>query len=629
MTTLRLNLFSIFFLDIALISAAWVFSHLLRFNFLIPPESHAVMMRFLPMVIVVKELVFYLFDLYRGMWRYTGLSDLLTVIRVSFVASLIILAMIVFTHTFESISRAIFIIDAILTIFFLGGSRVAIRLFFWLSGKDRSVRSAAIGLLRPFPRVPKGSKRLLILGAGDSGEKILRETLDNPSLRYTAVGFVDDDPGKVGRFIHGVPVLGTTSELCSIARKTKAESLLIAIPSASAAEMRQVVFRCEETGLPCKTVPGIGELIDGRVTVKTIRDVAYGDLLGREAVRLEDEKIGSYLEKAVVMITGPGGSIGSELCRQIGLFKPAEMLLFERAESPLYDMELELRESFPHIKIVPILGDITVPEHLTSAFSVHRPSVVFHAAAYKHVPMLEHQPWRAVTNNIVGTGNVIDAAVSHGVDRFVLVSTDKAVRPTSAMGASKRVTEMLAMGRNGSAENKTKFMIVRFGNVVGSVGSVIPLFKKQIEKGGPVTITDAEMTRYFMTIPEASQLILQAGSMGSGGEIFILDMGRPVKILDMARDLIRLSGFKPDVDIEIKEIGLRPGEKLFEELITEGEGIVPTSHEKIMVLKARDCDNASLNGIIEAMVERATAQDCDGVKKLLAEAVEDYRPFSF
>ncbi len=368
----------------------------------------------------------------------------------------------------------------------------------------------------------------------------------------------------------------------------------------------------------------MGELINGKVTVNAIREVAYRDLLGREIITLDEEKIGTHLKDQNVLVTGAGGSIGSELCRQICRFKPEKIILFERAESPLHAIELELKQSFKEVKVVPILADIQDINQLNKAFEANRPHIVFHAAAYKHVPMLELQPWKAIDNNVLGTKNLIDVSTKNNVARFVFVSTDKAVRPANVMGASKRLSEMLVQGQNGCGLSQTKFMIVRFGNVVGSVGSVVPLFKKQIQKGGPVTVTHPDVTRFFMTIPEACQLILQAGAMGNGGEIFILDMGTPIKIIDMARDLIRLSGFEPDVDIKIEYVGLRPGEKLYEELITDGENIVPTRHEKIMVLKGIECDLQLLNGKVDELAQLAGEQMGDQIKSKLMEIVPEY-----
>jgi FlaA1/EpsC-like NDP-sugar epimerase len=383
---------------------------------------------------------------------------------------------------------------------------------------------------------------------------------------------------------------------------------------------------CKESGIRFKTVPGYGELIDGQVTVNVIREVAYRDLLGRETVKLDEKMISEYIRGRQVVVTGAGGSIGSELCRQICRFDPGAIVLFERAESPLYEIDLELRKACGHLNIVPVLGDIRDKNHLRKIFDSLRPQTVFHAAAYKHVPMLEIQPWKALENNILGTLNLVDVSDEFGIERFVLVSTDKAVRAANVMGASKRVAEMIALNRNGCQTSRTQFMAVRFGNVVGSVGSVVPLFKKQIEEGGPVTVTHPEVTRYFMTIREASQLILQAGAMGQGGEILILDMGTPVKIVDMARDLIRLSGFEPDEDIKIEFIGLRPGEKLYEELITADENAQPTQHPKILMLKGTGCDLELLNGKIQALSALAVTQDAALIRSKLQEIVPDYAP---
>jgi len=431
---------------------------------------------------------------------------------------------------------------------------------------------------------------------------------------------------KVGKKIHGIPVLGCINDVMRIIKKIKVDEVLIAIPSANAQQMRDIVTDCKESGIKFKTMPSMGELINGKVAISAIREVAYRDLLGREAVKLNEEQIGAYLKEQCVLVTGAGGSIGSELCRQICRFRPKNIILYERAESSLYEMELELKHNFGDVQVVALLADVQDKKQLEKAFDTYRPQTVFHAAAYKHVPLLELQPWKAICNNIGGTANLVEITNKFNVERFVFVSTDKAVRPANVMGASKRVAEMLIQCQNGCGVSNTRFMIVRFGNVAGSVGSVVPLFKKQIERGGPVTVTHPEITRYFMTIPESCQLILQAGAMGIGGEIFLLDMGTPIKIDDMARDLIRLSGFEPDVDIKIDYIGLRPGEKLYEELIVEGEGVVPTSHEKIMVLKGIDCNLELLNGKIDELAKIAEDQEAERIKEKLKEIVPEYRP---
>ncbi|MFC1868088.1 polysaccharide biosynthesis protein [Thermodesulfobacteriota bacterium] len=620
------NFFLIFIFDVILVAFAWYFAHLLRFNFSIQQDTFYTLKRILPLIIIIKIMTFFLFDLYQGMWRYTSLTDLVSILKATSVASIIIILMTIFVHRFSGFSRSIFIIDWGLTLFLIAGSRVGIRLYFWLGAGDESARLGGRGFFSSLFGHNRKGKKLLIIGAGDCGEKISREIHDNPHLGYQVMGFIDDDPLKTDRRIHGIPVLGNREELKYFSKHLDAEELLIAMPSVSSKDMRNIVVRCEESGVPFKTVPGMGELIDGRVTVKAIRDVSYRDLLGREPVNLSDEQIGGCLKGKRILITGAGGSIGSELCRQVCRYSPESVILYERAESPLYEIELELKENFQYVKIVPMLADILDIIQLEMVFEEKKPHVVFHAAAYKHVPMLELNPWEAVSNNVIGTRNVIEIAREFNVERFVLVSTDKAVRPANVMGASKRLAELLVQGQNGCEVSDTKFITVRFGNVVGSVGSVVPLFKRQIEKGGPVTVTDPEITRYFMTIPEASQLILQAGSMGNGGEIFILDMGIPIKIADMAEDLIRLSGFEPHTDIEIKYIGLRPGEKLSEELITEDEGIVETSHEKIMVLRGQACEMDVLNGKLEHITELMIKQDGEGIKTALRDMLPEYAP---
>lgn len=425
------------------------------------------------------------------------------------------------------------------------------------------------------------------MGAGGAGEKTVRELTENQALPYRVVGLVDDDPGKKGKAIHNVPVLGQIDSLAEIVNEHKVEEIFIAIPSATSKEMRKIVGACESCGVGFKTLPSIGELIDGKVSIKDLRDVQYEDLLGRPTVKLDIRGIEGYLKDKCVLVTGAGGSIGSELCRQIVRFNPETVVLMDLSETNLYAIQMELEHRVGYLRYIPVLGKVQDHDLLGKVLHRYAPQVVFHAAAYKHVPMLEANPWEAVFNNIIGTRVVMEQSQMHNVDRFVLISTDKAVRPTNVMGASKRVCEMLLQSQ---PTLDTLFVGVRFGNVTGSSGSVIPLFRDQIARGGPVTVTHPEITRFFMTIPEASRLILQAGGFGSGGEIFILEMGTPVKIAEMARELIILSGKDPDRDIKIEFTGLRPGEKLYEELITEGEGIVATQHKDIMVLKAQGWD---------------------------------------
>ena len=571
------NLFVLLLTDLILLAGSYYCSYLVRFEAHIPAREWLTVKNTILPIIACKMIVFYLFNLYRGMWRYTSIVDLVNVVKATLVSSGIIVAIILFFHRFQGFSRGVFVIDALFTLLFIGGIRLFIRLYF----------TNTTTFFPLFKNEMIQRARLLIVGAGDAGEKMLREIRDNAHLKYIVVGFVDDAFGKIGKLIHGIPVLGRIEDIGNICNEHKIDEILIAIPSANRKCMRQIVDRCEETGLKFKTIPGLGELIDGRVSIKAIRDVSYHDLLGREGVQIDQEAVSKYLKDRRVLITGPAGSIGSELCRQVSRFNPELMVLLDVSESSLYQVDMELRERFSCLKFVPVLGNIQHKSFLQEVFKQYRPQVVFHAAAYKHVPLLEINPWEGVYNNIVGTKTLMEVAHDYEVSRFVLVSTDKAVRPTNVMGACKRVTEII-MHAYCQGGWETKFMAVRFGNVIGSAGSVVPIFKKQIQMGGPVTVTHPEITRYFMTVPEAAQLILQAMSMGQGGEIFVLDMGIPIKIADMARDLIRLSGFDPDRDIEIKYIPLRPGEKLYEELITEGEGITRTGHEKILVLRSNE-----------------------------------------
>ena len=627
------NLFSIYYnliilvcIDTILLSAAWYSAFFLRFNFEIPVDSSGLLVRLLPVIILIKIITFYFFNVYRGMWRYTSLIDLFNIIKASILSTLTIIFLVIFSHSFGGFARSVLLIDGMFTILFISGSRIGLRLYFEVLFADEFSKKNLIDRL--FGRQVEKEKtvQLLIIGAGDSGEKIFREIRDNKSLQYNVMAFLDDDYAKQRRMIHGIPVIGRIDELNIVVKKLNIHEILIAVPSSTSEQMRTIVKQCKESGIIFKTLPSMGELIDGKVTFNAIRDVAYRDLLGREVVQLEEDRIEEYIEQKRVLITGAGGSIGSELCRQICRFNPKVIILFDQAESPLYDIDLELKRNFPYIKIVPVLGDIRSQKRLFNTFDRYKPQIVFHAAAYKHVPMLEIHPWEAILNNVAGTRNVVTIAKEFEVERFVMVSTDKAVRPTNIMGTTKRIAELLVQGQNCNDKIVTRFITVRFGNVVGSVGSVVPLFKRQIEQGGPVTITHPEVTRYFMTIPEASQLILQAGAMGNGGETFILEMGTSVKIADMAKDLIKLSGFEPDKDIKIEYIGLRPGEKLYEELITAGEDIVPTKHKKIMVLSGQICELESLNGDIDSVIEIAKQQDGEGIKTMLKKIVPEYIP---
>jgi FlaA1/EpsC-like NDP-sugar epimerase len=617
------KIYLMIFGDVLIFTFAIVISYLLRFEFSLSPFYIQQIKTTLLWILPLKITVFLLSGIYRGMWRYTSIKDFWLLARACFLSTLLILAVILYMSGFQGYSRAIFLVDGVLTFLLVGGKLMAIRSYFtgYANPKIREELFSKVTL-----------KNVLIIGAGDAGEKIVREILENNQLHYRIIGFIDDDPQKRGRSIHGVPVLGNLGKITSVLEKEDVKEILIAIPSANGGQIRNIVETCKNCDVSYKILPGMGELIDGRVSVKILRDISYEDLLGRPPVQLDTTGISGYLEGKTVLITGCGGSIGSELCRQVIKYHPSRLILLDASEMNLFNIQMEMQneKNFHHCEA--ILGHVQNEVLMEDIFRKYKPHVVFHAAAYKHVPMLEKNPWEAVFNNIIGSRIAMEMSIKYNVERFVLVSTDKAVRPTNVMGTSKRITELIMQCQQGNA---TRFMAVRFGNVVGSSGSVIPLFRRQIEQGGPVTVTHPEVNRFFMTIPEASQMILQAGAMGEGGEIFILRMGTPVKIADMARDLIRLSGKEPDVDIKIVYTGLRDGEKLYEELIAVGEDILPTSHEKVMVLRSNmglsggDNSQENKNNLydeIEELAKIAALHDAKGIKTKLKAIVPEYAP---
>jgi FlaA1/EpsC-like NDP-sugar epimerase len=614
------NVYLLLCLDAIIFAVSILLAYTVRYTFAIPPSEYRRILVVLPWLISVKVVTFVLMGVYRGMWRYTSLPDMMRLGKASILSSLIVMAGITFINRFQGYPRSVFIADSIFTLFFCGGLRIAIRLFY-------SYRRHHTGGWENVLPDDFHQARLLIIGAGDAADKIIREVQGNPRSPYEIVCCLDDDDTKHHRSLLGIPVRGPVCRLAHFAKQFDVHEVLIAMPSVDGDRMREIVAVCKKSGLPFKTLPSLTSLIDGHVTINDLRPVNFEDLLGRPSVKLDIEGIGHYLTGKTVAVTGAGGSIGSELCRQIIRFNPAALILVEGSEFNLYRMEMELRTERKFLNVFPAMGRVQDRSLIERIFAHYKPQVVFHAAACKHVPMVEMNPWEAVFNNIVGSQVVMDAAEKHGVERCVLISTDKAVRPTNVMGASKRMVEILLQSR---AQGTTRFMAVRFGNVVGSSGSAIPLFQSQIKAGGPVTVTHPEMTRYFMTIPEASQLVLQAGSLGQGGEIFILEMGTPVKIVDMARDLIRLSGKEPERDIKIVYTGLRPGEKLYEELITHGEGIVKTTHEKIMVLRRNgrwlpEHHEAALKGLAQ-LVESAGEHDARKIKNALHAMVPEYTP---
>ncbi len=611
---LKKNIWLFIFIDVLVICLSLFLSYALRFDFIIPAQYFVEIKYVLIILLFSKISTFLFFNLYKGIWRFTSIADLINVVKSSFVASLFAIAVIVLVLDPNLVPRSVLLIDFLLTTVCIAATRASVRIY----GTKFSHRNK-IKIKTPL----KIKTRLLLLGAGSSGEKIIREIKENPSSNYKIIGVLDDDPNKTDLTIHGIPVLGKIEELHTIS--IPFDEVLICAPTASSSEMRTIVNHCKLIGKPYRTIPTVYELIDKQISIKTIRDVSMADLLGRQEVHLDRSRISNYIYGKRVLVTGAGGSIGSELVKQCLGYNPDLLVLFDQSEHNLFKIDNICQDLSNNVGIQPILGDIRDKNMVNSVFNSFQPHVVLHAAAYKHVPMQENNPWEAVITNIEGTSNVIEACENNNVERFVLVSTDKAVNPTNIMGATKRVVEILIQSK--SKNSSVKYMAVRFGNVIGSSGSVIPTFQEQINKGGPITITDPLMKRYFMSIPEAAQLILQAGSIGEGGEIFVLDMGEPVLVKDIAFELIKLSGLEPELDIAIKYIGLRPGEKMFEELVMSGENIVDTSHEKIMVLK-NGVDH-SWNHVlakIEEITQSAKSYDSNIIKNKLKEFVPEYQP---
>jgi FlaA1/EpsC-like NDP-sugar epimerase len=606
-----------------LFSLSLIAAYSLRFEFNIPSSFLNQVLSLLPAAVALKIGFFWITGLYRGMWRYTGLSDLWKIGRAVFMAEAALVFYVAFAAHFKGYPRSVFILDALLAFVFACGARVLIRSLYEITSRPGEWRNV---FLPENLCAPSGGTRVLVVGADDEGARMAKEILDVRDSGLRLVGFVDDDPARIGRRIHNLPVYGPFADLPRVAKIADVVEVLVSA-NQEGGRLRQVMKACEAAQLGMKKLPAMADIASGKISVKSLRDVRYEDLLGREEVRLDEEVITGYLRDKVVLVTGAGGSIGSELCRQIVRFEPKLLVLFDAGEENLYSIEMEMLHQRGFARYVTVLGQVQDAPLVDAVFKTHSPQVVFHAAAYKHVPMLECNPWQAVTNNVVGSRTVMDAAARHKAERFVLVSTDKAVRPTNVMGASKRVAELIMRGYQGGA---TRFMAVRFGNVLGSSGSVIPLFRSQIERGGPITVTHQDVTRYFMTIPEAAQLIVQAGALGQGGEIFILKMGQPVRIADLARDLIILSGKDP-AEIAIKFTGLRPGEKLYEELITEGEGIVETGHEKIMVLAPSAVNGLSdteyrsrLTELLRELESLGARFEGEGVKTVLGRIVPEY-----
>jgi len=565
------------------------------------------------LAIAVKLPIFYKYRLYDMSWRFVSVYDLLAVLKAVTLGSIVFATALFVLKTipvFAGFPRSIFLMDYFITLIGIGGFRSTKRI-----------------LLQGFRRITFSNRaRVLIIGAGNEGEKIVRDMLRIKDSAYFPVGFVDDDPTKKHTRIHGVKIYGGKDEIPKLVNNLGVEEIVIATPSVSSEEIRDLVKKARETGVKhIKVLPSLDDMISGYVRLSDIREIRVEDLLGREPVEIDTSEIEEYIFRKVVLITGAGGSVGSELSRQITKFKPKCMIILDQDETNLFYIENELREKHLESKLIPIVGNIMDESKISRVFTNFSPEVVFHAAAYKHVPMLEEHSDEAVKNNIIGTKIVAEISRNTGVDKFILISTDKAVNPTSVMGVTKRVAEMAIQTFNG--KGVTKFIAVRFGNVLESRGSVIPIFKDQIKRGGPVTVTHPEMKRYFMTLPEAVLLILQAGAIGTGGEVFVLDMGEPIKIIDLAEEMIRLSGFEPDKDIPIVFTGIRPGEKLFEEILTAEEGTQATKYRKIFTAKMNLCmKEGELLQYIDKLKKLAVTGDKVEILKNLKMLVPTYKP---
>ena len=607
------RIFGVLLFDIIVVMLSILGAYLLRFDFIFPGEYLRGALLAIIIAIPLKVGVFTLFGMYRGMYRYTSLWDMVNILKATGVSSLLLFTFVGLLTFLEGTPRSIFLLDYILTTLGVGVVRISVRLYYSHVIKNPAKKGKR-----------KKVTKLLLLGAGNTGDKILREINTSYSDKYEVVGFLDDKKSKVGARLQGVPVLGYVEDIKHIS--VPFDEILITAPTATGDEIRRMVHHCKATGKRYRTVPGFAELINNEVSIKSVRDVSLTDLLGREEVSLDKNSIDNFLRGKRVLVTGAGGSIGSELVRQCLGFNPGLLMLLDNSEQNLFNIEQEMEEKITKVTVKSILANIRDKELMEKILSEYRPQVILHAAAYKHVPMQEVHPWYAVLTNVEGSLNIMELAEMYDVDKFVLVSTDKAVRPANVMGATKRLSEILVQSL--AKKSRTQFLAVRFGNVIGSSGSVIPTFQRQIEKGGPVTVTHPEMIRYFMSIPEAAQLILQTGAIGYGGEVFVLDMGAPIKIKDMAYDLIRLSGFEPEKEIPVIYTGLRPGEKMYEELVTHGEKVDKTIHPKIMIMKDGNSHNSwhKLKSEIEKLVAISRTFKSDAIKQKLQQLIPEYEP---
>ena len=598
-------------IHIVLITAAYASAYVLRFDFPVPAKAQAQFLATLPYLLALRLVAFDSVGLHRTYWRHVGLRDLLAIATAVTLSSIpFAVGVLLFIPT-QRVPLSVMVLDWLLTIFLFGGVRFV----------ARCARESQLPL-----HFAQG-KRTLVIGAGEAAERLLRQCMHDGQRGMHFVGLVDDDEATRNMSLHGVPVLGPTDAIRRLCAESRIELIVIAVPSATGEQIRRIVERCTEAGVPYKILPSLPELLEGRAQIGQLRDVHIDDLLGRQPVRLNLEQVKQNLADRVVLVTGGAGSIGSELTRQIADFGPRQLLVLDQAESPLYFVDLEVRQNHPELSLIPIIADVTDGERLEQIFATHRPDYVFHAAAYKHVPLMEANVVEAVRNNVMGTLQVADCAARYGARRFVLISSDKAVNPSSVMGATKRVAERAILGLPGLRGSGTDFRAVRFGNVLGSDGSVVPLFRRQLAAGGPLTVTHPKVRRYFMTVREAVQLVLQAATLPEvAGRVAMLDMGEPVQILELAEQLIRLSGLEPYRDVRVVFTGLRPGEKLDEELSSILEEAAPTSAEKIRVIEIDEMHSAALERGLRKLSAALVLGDRDALLRGLSLLVPEYRP---
>ncbi|MDU2231574.1 MAG: nucleoside-diphosphate sugar epimerase/dehydratase, partial [Clostridium perfringens] len=601
-------------LDTLIIVNSYILAFIIRFNFDFIMDERNGLILFLPVIVIIYLMMLSIFKMYKSIWTIVGIDE----VAFGLIACLIATGIILITSTIISsiyyIDHITVLLAGLFIMIFTIGIRVSFRIYRRMISHGRVLlNSSNISNL----------EKILIIGAGSCGQLIIEEVRKQNPIKQKVIGVIDDNPSKIGTYLRGIKILGNRNKIIAISEEKNVDLILIAMPSVDGKVKKEIIEICQSTRAKVKIIPGMYELIGGKVSLNRMRDIDLRDLLGREEVILDKQGIKDYIENKVVMVTGGGGSIGSELCRQIAKFSPKLLLILDIYENNAYELENEIISNFKNLKEKVLIASVREEKRLENIFNEYKPQVIFHAAAHKHVPLMERNPEEAIKNNVIGTLNVAECAHKYGAERFVLISTDKAVNPTNVMGASKRMCEMIiqAIDKN----SNTEFVAVRFGNVLGSNGSVIPLFKKQIAKGGPVTLTHKKITRYFMLIPEAAQLVLQAGAYAKGGEIFVLDMGNPVLIYDLAKDLIKLSGFEPEIDIKIEITGLRPGEKLYEELLMDEEGLRKTSHEKIFIAKPGEYDFEMLKLGVNALKKIADLGDVETLKTALQFIVKTYK----